>query len=128
MTAPTAEPEGKRGALVSMASDEFQLELPFESAWWACRQAVVDVGWEVESIVPDRLVTRTSWWGFARDPATIEVRLSDAGSGSTMIVVSGRIRWWGKRQLEGEMKRLRNAIEVAAHRSSGVKVTGPSEG
>jgi len=54
--------------------------------------------------------------GFSRDPAKIEV-LSEAGPGATTIVLNGRIMWWGKRQLTGEMNRFRNAAEVAARRS-----------
>jgi hypothetical protein len=115
MNARTAEAHGKRGALLSEASDEFRVALPLEPAWWACREAVVRLGWEVESIEPDRLVVRRSWWGFARDPARIEARLSETAADATTIVLDGRIRWWGKRQLDGEIKRLRNAIEVAAH-------------
>lgn len=102
---------------MSRASDEFRLQLPLASACWACRAAIVDMGWEVESIEPGRLVMRRSWWGFSRDPSTIQVRLSEAGSGATTITVDGRIRWWGKRQLEGELNRFRNAAEVAAYRS-----------
>jgi hypothetical protein len=45
------------GGLVSTASDEFRLELPLESASWACREVIVSLGWEVESIEPHRLVT-----------------------------------------------------------------------
>ena len=105
------------GALMSTASDEFGLELPVESACWACREAIVAMGWEVESIEPGHLVMRRSWWGFSRDPSMIEVRLSEAGPGTTTVALAGRIRWWGKRQLEGEMNRFRNAAEVAAHRS-----------
>lgn len=102
---------------MSTASDEFRLQLPVESASWACREAIVAMGWEVESIEPHRLVLRRSWWGFSRDPSTIEVRLSEAGPGATTIALDGRIRWWGRRQLEGEMNRFRNAAEVAARRS-----------
>ena len=59
---------------MSTASDEFRLQLPVESASWACREAIVAMGWEVESIEPHRLMLRRSWWGFSRDPSTIEVR------------------------------------------------------
>lgn len=105
------------GAIVSKASDEFRVELPAESASWACREAIVSMGWEVESIEPLRLVTRRSWWGFSRDPSRIEVLLSEAGPEATTIVLNGRIMLRGKRQLQGEMNRLRNAVEVAARRS-----------
>jgi hypothetical protein len=105
-------------ALVSSASDEFRLELPLESAFWACREAIVSMGREVESIEPQRLVTRRAMWGFARDPAKIEVQLSEAGPEATTIVLNGSI-WWttSTRRLNGEMNRFRNAVEVVARRS-----------
>ena len=102
------------------SSAEFRLELPVESAFWACREAIVSMGWEVDSIEPRRLVTKRALWGFARDPATIEVLLSEAGPEATTVVLNGRL-WWtsSKARLNGEMNRLRNAAEVAARRSSG---------
>jgi hypothetical protein len=106
---------------VSTASGEFRLDLPLEPAFWACREAIVSMGWAVESIEPHRLVTRRGLWGFSRDPATIEVLLSEAGPEATTVVLNGRT--WGigrgtTRGLNGEMNRLRNAAEVAARRSS----------
>lgn len=105
--------------LEKTVSDELRLELPTESAAWTCREATVSMGWEVESIEPNRLVMRRSWGGFSnRDPATIEVVLSEIGAAATKIVLSGRTHRLGSmRNLAGEMNRLRNAIEVAAHRS-----------
>jgi hypothetical protein len=108
-------------ALVSTASSEFRLALPLEEAFWAYREAIARMGWEVESIEPRRLVTGRAWWGFARDKAKIEVLLSEAGPEAATIVLNGRIWGFGRgstRQLNGEMNRLRNAAEVAAHRSS----------
>lgn len=103
---------------MSNATDEFQLDLSLEDAHWACREALVEVGWGVESIELDRLVTQRSWWGFARDPARIEVTLSEAGPAATMVSLEAHLRWWpgGQREIDNEMNRLRNAIEVAAHR------------
>jgi hypothetical protein len=106
-------------APVSRASQEFLLELPLESAVWACREAVVDMGWGVESIEPRRLVIRRGWWGFSRDVLQIEILLAEAGPAATRIAFNGSLRWerFG-RELVREMNRLRNAMEVAAHRSS----------
>jgi hypothetical protein len=109
-------------ALVSTASAEFRLELPLEPASWACREAVVSMGWEVEAIEPQRLVTRRGFWGFSRDSAKIEVLPSEAGAEATAIVLNGHIFGVGrgaKRHLDGEMSRLRNAAEVAARRAPG---------
>ena len=105
--------------LTKTVSDELRVELPMEPAAWICREATVAMGWEVESIEPTRLVTRRSWGGFSnRDPATIEVLLSEAGPAATKVVLSGRTHRLGSiRNLTGEMNRFRNAIEVAAHRS-----------
>lgn len=78
------------------------------------------MGWEVESNEPNRLVMRRGWWGFSRDPARLEVVLSEAGQQATTIVLNGHVRWTAgraTRSLEGEMNRFRNAVEVAAHRS-----------
>jgi hypothetical protein len=115
-SAPVAE-KHHSSLLESRASVEFRLELPLESASWACREAIVRMGWGVESIEPHRLVTRRSWWGFSRDPASIEVLLSEAGADATTVVLNGHILWWGKHQLTGELNRFRNAVEVAARLS-----------
>lgn len=76
---------------MSRSSTEFRLELPLEAASWACREEIAGMGWEVESIEPNRIVTRRAWWGFSRDRATIEVLLSEAGPQATTIVLNGRI-------------------------------------
>jgi hypothetical protein len=104
---------------MSTTSHEFRLEVPVESASWACREAIVDMGWEVESIEPRRLVTKRGNWGFTRDPAEIEILLSENGPDATRIVLNGRA--WvtlARRHLEGELNRFQNAAEVAAHRLS----------
>ena len=65
-------------------------------------------------------ICRTTSLFPTRDQAQIEVLLSEAGPEATTIVVNGRI-WglgpWATSHLNGEMNRLRNAAEVAAHRS-----------
>jgi hypothetical protein len=105
---------------VSTASDELRLDLPVESASWACREAIVGMGWGVESIEPRRIAIRRGWWGFSRDPATIEILLSEEGAEATRIVLNGRLRWERSgRELGREMNRLRNAVEVAARRTNG---------
>jgi hypothetical protein len=72
-------------------------------------------GLGVESIEPHRLVMRRGWWGFSRDPATIEVLLSEAGPRATSVVLNGRLKWERSgRELNREMNRFRNALEVAA--------------
>jgi hypothetical protein len=80
---------------------------------------MVSMGWGVDSIEPRRMVMRRGWWGFSRDPATIEVLLSEAGPRATRIELNGRLRWERSgRELNREMNRFRNAVEVAARRSS----------
>lgn len=106
---------------MSKASGEFRLELPLESASWACREAIAGMGWGVESIEPHRLVIRRGLWGFGRDPATIEILLSEAGPEASTVALNGRMVGFGRfdaRHLNGEINRLRNAVEVAAHRLS----------
>jgi hypothetical protein len=79
---------------------------------------MVSMGWGVESIEPHRLVMRRGWWGFSRDPLTIEVLISEAGPGATGIVLGGHLRWERSgRELNREMNRFRNAVEVAARRA-----------
>ena len=88
------------------------------SAFCACREAILTIGWGVESIEPRRLVIRRGWWAFSRDPARIEVRLSEAGPGATMVALDGHLRWvGGTRDLQGAPRRLGNAMEVVARRS-----------
>jgi hypothetical protein len=79
---------------------------------------MVSMGWGVESIEPHRLVMRRGWWGFSRDPLTIEILLTQAAPHATTIVLNGHLRWERSgRELNREMNRFRNAVEVAARRA-----------
>ena len=107
-------------ALVSTASDEFRLELPLESASWACREAVAGMDWHLESIQPDRLVLTRSFGFLNMDEARIGVLLSDAGPEATTVTLNGKLSWgigrWDMRTLTSLMNTVRNAVEVAARR------------
>ncbi len=100
-------------------SDQFQLDVPLEDASWACREAVARMDWHLDSIEPHRLVLKRS---VLLDPVTIEVLLSEAGPDATTVTLNGRLRMgfvpWDKRTLRGLMNSLRNAVEVAARRST----------
>jgi hypothetical protein len=102
-------------------SDEFQLDLASDDASWACREAVAGMDWDLESIEPYRLLLRRRGT-FARDPAKIEVLLSEAGSHGTSVRLDAQDPWglgrWDRRNLRAQMNSLRNAIEVAARRST----------
>lgn len=102
-------------------SDKFQLDLASDDASWACREAVAGMDWDLESIEPYRLVLRRRGT-FARDPAKIEVLLSEAGSHATSVRLDAQDPWglgrWDRRNLSAQMNSLKNAIEVAARRST----------
>ena len=101
-------------------SDQFQLDLSLEEAFWACREAIAGMDWDLESIEPHRLVLRRRMT-FARDPAYIQVVLSAAGPDASSIRFEARDPWglgkWDRRNLGAQMNSLRNAIEVVARRS-----------
>jgi hypothetical protein len=106
---------------VTKLSDQFQLDLPMDDASWACREAVAGMDWDLESIEPYRLVLRRRMT-FARDPAKIEVVLSEAGPQATAVRLDAQDPWglgrWDRRNLSAQMNSLRNAVEVAARRST----------
>ena len=101
-------------------SDQFRLDVPLEDASWACREAIAGMDWDLESIEPQRLVLRRRMT-FARDPSKIEVLVSEAGPDAATISLDGHDPWglgpWDRRNLQGQMNSLRNAVEVAARRS-----------
>jgi hypothetical protein len=107
-------------ALVSATSDEFRLELPLETAFWACREAVAAMDWHLESIEPNRLVLKRSFGFLNMSDARIEVLLSAGGPDATTITLLGKLSWgigrWDMRTLRSLMNTVRNAVEVAARR------------
>jgi hypothetical protein len=108
--------------LVSTASDEFRLELPLESATWACREAVASMDWHLEYIAPHRLVLKRSFGFLNMSEARIEILLSEAGPDATTVTLNGKLSWgigrWDMRTLTSLMNTVRNAVEVAARSSS----------
>ncbi|MGZ6637317.1 MAG: hypothetical protein ACXVII_30975 [Solirubrobacteraceae bacterium] len=102
-------------------SDAFQLDLASDDASWACREAVAGMDWDLESVEPCRLVLRRRGT-FARDPAKIEVLLSEAGSHATSVRLDAQDPWGlgavGQAKPPRANEQLRNAIEVAARRST----------
>ena len=104
--------------------DEFLIELPLEDVSWACRSAISSIGWNIKSVEPHRIVPKVGV-GLTRNPSKIEVLLSEEGETHTTVTLNGSIGGIGplqKGHLNGEMNRLRNAIEVAAHNA------GPAPG
>jgi hypothetical protein len=101
---------------MSKISDQFSVPLPLEDASSACHAAIDDIGWKVKVSEPTRIVP-TIGFGLTRNPSKIEVLLAEDGPMSSQITLDGSI--WGvgpiqKRHLQGEMTKLREAIETAA--------------
>lgn len=104
---------------MSRLSDEFVLKLALEDASFACREAVMSVGWNLDVVELARIVPKIGT-GLTRNPSRIEILLSPADETGTTVRLDGSIRGMGpvqKGHLRGEMNRLRNAIEVTAHRA-----------
>jgi hypothetical protein len=100
---------------MSKISDQFSVSLPLEDASSACHTAIDDIGWKVKVSEPTRIVP-TIGFGLTRNPSKIEVLLAADGPVSSQITLDGSI--WGvgpiqKRHLQGEMTKLREAIETA---------------
>ncbi len=100
---------------MSKISDQFSVPLPLEDASSACHTAIDDIGWKVKVSEPTRIIP-TIGFGLTRNPSKIEVLLAEDGPMSSQITLDGSI--WGvgplqKRHLQGEMTKLREAIETA---------------
>jgi hypothetical protein len=100
---------------MSKMSDQFSVPLPLEDASSACHTAIDDIGWKVKVSEPTRIVP-TIGFGLTRNPSKIEVLLAEDGPMSSQVTLDGSI--WGvgpiqKRHLQGEMTKLREAIETA---------------
>lgn len=86
-----------------------------------CRDGITTVGWDIKEAEPRRIVPRIPM-GLARWPAKIEVLVETGDAAETTIRLNGKIGGIGpiqKNYLRGQMNRLRNAIEVAAHKTAG---------
>jgi hypothetical protein len=99
---------------MSKLSDQFSIHLPLADASTACHSAIDGIGWKVKVSEPTRIVP-TIGVGLTRNPSKIEVQLAEEGPASTTITLDGSI--WGvgpiqKRHLQGELTRLREAIET----------------
>jgi hypothetical protein len=107
--------------LMSRASDKFRLDLPLESASWACRDAIASMDWQLASIEPRRLVLKRAFGFLNSSEATVEVLLAEAGADATTVTLNGKLSWgigrWDMRTLKSLMNTLRNAVEVAARRA-----------
>lgn len=104
---------------MSKQNENFEIALDAEQGEWAVREAVASVGWGIKDVGPGRLVPRIGV-GISRNPSSIEVTWRSEGD-KTMVELRGKITGMGpiqKRHLGAEMNRLRNAIEVAAHRAA----------
>jgi hypothetical protein len=100
---------------MSKLSDQFSVPLPLADASSVCHTAIDDIGWKVKVSEPTRIVP-TIGFGLTRNPSKIEVLLAEEGPMSSEITLDGSI--WGvgpiqKRHLQGEMTKLREAIETA---------------
>lgn len=105
---------------MSKHRDEFELPLTAEQAEWATREALASIGWGIRSAEPGRIVPRIGV-GLSRNPSSVEVQIEGADTPGALVALNGKIIGMGplqKRHLTAEMNRLRNAIEVAAHRAS----------
>jgi hypothetical protein len=100
---------------MSKISDQFSVSSPPSNTSSACHTAIDDIGWKVKVSEPTRIVP-TIGFGLTRNPSKIEVLLAADGPVSSQITLDGSI--WGvgpiqKRHLQGEMTKLREAIETA---------------
>jgi hypothetical protein len=103
-------------------SDEFQLEVPAETALWACREAAAITDWPLlESIESHRIVLKKGLRFGTGSLSKIEVLLTEAGPDATTITMRGTYPGgFGRgdeRTMRSLMNSVRNAIEVSERRS-----------
>jgi hypothetical protein len=104
---------------MSKHTEEFLVPLSEQEAEFAVKDAVASCGWGVKSQEPGRLVPRIGI-GITRMPSSIEVLMRSDGA-STTVTLNGKISGLGplqKRHITAEVGKLRNAIDVAAHRAA----------
>lgn len=95
---------------------EFMLDVAFKDASWVCCNAIAKMHWAVEEVEADRMVAQIGF-GLTRNYSRIEVLLAEAGDSQTKVTLNGSIEGIGPLQelhLDGEINKLRNAIEVSA--------------
>src|SRR5262249_31053845 len=108
---------------MSEVTDRFRVNLPIDEAHWACREAVVALDWPLlETIEPDRLVLKKGLRFATGSLSRIEVLLTQDGPDATTITLNGKypgaVGRLDERTLRSLMNTVRNAVEVAAHRSA----------
>ena len=90
---------------------EFQLDLPTHDASVACAAALDGMGWDVETVEADRIVSSASLES-NRSRSRIELTLTDAGDGTTIVRVTGKNPDAEKGKLADQLSGLREAIEA----------------
>jgi hypothetical protein len=90
---------------------EFHTDAALDDALVACSEAIDALGWQIESVGADRIVSRVASDG--DDPPTIEVNLDDSDSATEIEIIGtdSEANPLSEEALIAELSRLRDAIK-----------------
>jgi hypothetical protein len=105
-------------ATMTTLSGDFETDLPTPDALTACAEAIDALGWQVESVEIDRIVSYTGS-GDGQSAARIDVELSAAG-GTTDVRIIGTDTDGGRLETDeliAQLNRARDAIKASVERA-----------
>jgi len=107
---------------------EFQTDLPLDGAHRACTEAINGLGWHIEAVEPDRIVSHPDTG--TPYPPKIEVVLTESGQATDVRIIGsdddGDPLEQG--QLIAELDRVRDAIKASVRDPAGEPQQGPPAG
>jgi len=96
---------------------EFQTDLPPEDAVVACADAIDGLGWEIDTVEADRIVSHAN--GSSSNPALIEVDLDGSDQGTEIRIVGSdtEAQPLSQEALIEELNRARDAIQASVEQA-----------
>jgi hypothetical protein len=108
---------------------EFQTDLPLHDAIVACAEAIDGLGWHVEAVEPNRIVSYANT-ASTQHPPKIEVALDDSGQTTDVRIIGTDTdaNPLQEDELIAELDRVRDAIKASMHDTVDGSKQGPTAG
>ncbi len=108
---------------------EFETDLPLEEATVACADAIDGLGFRIEAVEPNRIVSYAGS-GAVEYPPKIEVVLTESGQGTDVRIIGTdtEANQLKTNELAEELDRVRDAIQASVQDASATSEQGPPAG
>jgi hypothetical protein len=114
---------------MSRLTGEFQTDLPLHDAIVACAEAIDGLGWRIEAVESNRIVSYANT-ASTQHPPKIEVALDDSGQTTDVRIIGSDTdaNPLQKDELIAELDRVRDAIKASIQDTLGSSKQGPTAG